>query len=395
MAYKIYSKMTSEFSTKYVKDSKLCCTIRTMTGVQPRNLESEIPSDGKLWKCIQIYLVFCTKDHQNSDIDLHKCTRNECKTYCILPMYARRCMSNERVNELFEKLKDVMDEYPSSMDYLSESKIAMNLLIHIASSGNNSLRESYDVLYAMAGHRGIIFNPESNVDSKLYKLLFDLFTDCENRGPHSRSLILMSAYDSRSLAADIERLENERENMENMETSLLLPATETTTPPVQRTGVNVSETPGLCRIHTDRDRNRDQIENMVPRRNVDTGLRQGQGPEPIVHYTCSASQVRCTSPGPGSVQYNYTIKLKYPNTRISDNPRTDTCSSPRIQRLSTGSTSNPQSAPPSYDSLDFDSNPRRVCGFNSTTQNLTDFGLPSYEEALTTLPQLTDVTTCV
>ena len=375
MAYKIYSQMSSEFSRKDVKDSKLCSILEAMTGVQSRNLKSKVPSTGKMWQCIQKYLEICTQDHQDSDV--HKCTRNECKTYCILPMYTRRCMSNESVNELFDKLKDIMDEYPSSMDYLSESKIAVNLLIHIASSGNNSLKESYDVLYAMAGHRGIIFNPESNVDSKLYELLLDLFTDYENRSLHPASLTLMSMYDSRSLAANIERLENERENLENLETSLLLPSTETTPPPVPRTEISVSETLDLCHIHTDRDRYRDQIEHVIPCRNVDSSLGQGQGPEPT-----------CTAPSSLPVQYEYTNKRKYPNTRISDNPRIDACSSPRIPR------SNPQCPPPSYDSLDFDGNPRRSCEVNST-QNGSNFGLPSYEEALTTLSQLADETSYV
>ena len=384
MAYKIYSQMSSGLSRKDIKDSKLCSILEAMTGVQSRNQKSEVPASGQMWQCIQNYLEICAQNHQNSDV--HRCTRNECQTYCILPMYARRRMSNERVNELFEKLKDIMDEYPSSMDYLSESKIAVNLLIHIASSGNNSLKESYVVLCAMAGHRGIIFNPESNVDSKLYELLFDLFTDCENRSLQLASLTLMSRYDSRSLAANIERLENERENLENLETSLLLPSTETTTPLVPRTWTSVSETSDFRHIHTDRDRCRDRIESTVPCRNVDTGLIQGQGPEPIVN--CCASQVHCTVSSSIPVQHEYIIKRKYPNTRISDNPRIDACSSPRIPR------SNPQCPPPSYDSLDFDGNPGRSCEVNST-QNGSNFGLPSYEEALTTLSQLADETSCV
>ena len=44
----------------------------------------------------------------------------------------------------------------------------------------------------------------------------------------------------------------------------------------------------------------DQKESTVPCRYVHTGLRQGQGPEPIVSY-CT-SHILCTSPGPISVQ---------------------------------------------------------------------------------------------
>ena len=149
---------------------------------------------------------------------------------------------------------------------------------------------------------------------------------------------------------------------------------------------HVSETPDFRHIHTDRDRCRDQIESTVPCRNVDTGLIQGQGPEPIVN--CCASQVRYAVSSSIPVQYEYTVKRKYRNTRISDNPRIDACSSPIIPR------SNPQCPPPSYESLDFDGNPRRLCGVNST-QNVSSFGLPSYEEALTTLSQLADETSYV
>ena len=53
-------------------------------------------------------------------------------------------------------------------------------------------------------------------------------------------------------------------------------------------------------IHTawewDRDWYRDQMESLVPCRNVPTGLRQGQGPDPIVSYC--ASPVLCTGPIP-------------------------------------------------------------------------------------------------
>ena len=314
--------MSSEFPGSDFRNRKLCSILAAMTRLQPKNKESKDPAAGELEKCIQKYFEICIQDQQNTDV--HRCTRDQCQTYCILPIYARRCMSNEKVNELFKKLKEFSDEHPSSIDYLSESKIATNLLIHIASDGNNSLKDSYDVLYAMAGHRGIIFNPESNVDSKLYELLFDLFTDCENQSLQPASLTLLNVHDSQSLAADIARLDNERENMENMEISLLLPSTETTTTPVPEAGISASETSDVSA-----------------------------------------------------------------KTRILENPRINTCSTSIITRLATGAIYYPH-----YDSLDLDDNPRRS-GQVDSTQRISNSGLPSYEEALATLPILTSEMTYV
>ena len=48
------------------------------------------------------------------------------------------------------------------------------------------------------------------------------------------------------------------------------------------------------------------MESIVPCVNVHTGLRQGQGPEPIVPYC--PSPVPYTGPGPIFMQCDYAIK---------------------------------------------------------------------------------------
>ena len=102
----------------------------------------------------------------------HKCNRGECELHCILPLYSNRCMSDTKVMELFSGLQDVLDK---NLTFISstEAKSARNLLKFVAAFGDGSLKESYDVLYAMSGHRGVIFDPMTFLDSKLYELLFD------------------------------------------------------------------------------------------------------------------------------------------------------------------------------------------------------------------------------
>ena len=107
----------------------------------------------------------------------HKCTRCECKMYCILPMFARRCMSDQKVETLFENLKDVIAWNPtliSSDDRKTEAKSAQNILRYISSFEDQFLREANDVLSAMSGNPRIILKCTAKVDSKLHELLFDL-----------------------------------------------------------------------------------------------------------------------------------------------------------------------------------------------------------------------------
>ena len=94
----------------------------------------------------------------------HKCNRNECELHCILPLYSNRCMSDIKVMELFSGLQDVLDKNPTLISS-TEAKTAQNVLIFVAAFGDGSLKDSYDVLYAMSGHCGVIFDPMAFVDS--------------------------------------------------------------------------------------------------------------------------------------------------------------------------------------------------------------------------------------
>ena len=102
----------------------------------------------------------------------HKCNRGECELHCILPLYSNRCMSDTKVMTLFSGLEDVLDKNPTLISS-TEAKTARNLLKFVATFGDGSMKDSYDVLYAMSGHCGVICDPMAFVDSKLYELLFD------------------------------------------------------------------------------------------------------------------------------------------------------------------------------------------------------------------------------
>ena len=100
----------------------------------------------------------------------HQCTRAECKEWCILPLYANRCMSHAKIAELFEGLKRIIDMHPDLISE-TESATARNLLIYLACQGNPVLKDTYDVLFAMSGSCKTIFDPQAFVDSKLYELM--------------------------------------------------------------------------------------------------------------------------------------------------------------------------------------------------------------------------------
>ena len=107
----------------------------------------------------------------------HKCTRTECQKYCILPMYARRCLSDTDVQMLFQHVQNITIENDSLLLYSGRttvSKNALNILKHIVSLDHHSVYNLYDVLLAMSGHKDTILNPMAKVDSKLYGLIFDL-----------------------------------------------------------------------------------------------------------------------------------------------------------------------------------------------------------------------------
>ena len=106
----------------------------------------------------------------------HECTRQECATYCILPVFTRFVPYFDRWG-MFSKLKALIDEnaHLLATEQINEAEAAGIVLHFIADLGDPSLLDAYDTLYAMAGHHGTIFNPRCKVDYKLYERLFDLF----------------------------------------------------------------------------------------------------------------------------------------------------------------------------------------------------------------------------
>ena len=125
--YAIYSniKMLSSFisrrevtgvSTEIVARSLLLklrgqipSTHRTLQAVGGE-IRMDIPGiDPGLYKCFYQYLRILIHD-KNKGNPRHECTRSECQMYCILPMYARRCLSDTNVQILFQHLQNIIEE---------------------------------------------------------------------------------------------------------------------------------------------------------------------------------------------------------------------------------------------------------------------------------------------
>ena len=125
-----------------------------------------------------------------------RCTRPECSIICILPMYARRCISDDIVTELFQTLRKIVKQNQLKIVCkqfrTNESQTALNLLTYLSSilkctstEEDSYLQDTYDVLSAMSGQRVTIFSRNALVDSKLYELVFDLFGWYENKASSS------------------------------------------------------------------------------------------------------------------------------------------------------------------------------------------------------------------
>ncbi len=141
--------------------------------------DTDTKADAGLYQCLTNYFLLCLYD-RNNNIPRHKCSRKECSTYCILPIYARRILPDRTVNYIFCRIKQIIQRYPrliSRDDNIEtrERDSAANLLKHIALDCETSdiLREGFDTLYAMSGENQTIFDYNSKVDSRLYELIFD------------------------------------------------------------------------------------------------------------------------------------------------------------------------------------------------------------------------------
>ncbi len=141
--------------------------------------EIDTRADAGLYECLTNYFLLYLFD-KNNDIPRHTCSREECSTYCILPIYARRILPDRTVNKIFCKIKEVVQRYPRLIskddDFEThERDSAANLLKHMALNCEPSdiCKEGFDTLYAMSGENQTIFDYNSKVDSRLYELIFD------------------------------------------------------------------------------------------------------------------------------------------------------------------------------------------------------------------------------
>ena len=107
----------------------------------------------------------------------HKCFRDECQMYCILPVYARRCLSDTKVHGLMYRIRRIVEQNQSllvSRGRTTESKSALNIFRHLVELNDPTLYYLYDVLLAMIGDQETLMNPRAKIDSKLYASIFDL-----------------------------------------------------------------------------------------------------------------------------------------------------------------------------------------------------------------------------
>ena len=146
-------------------------------------ISGTIPTEGrtdtKLCESLYTYFNRYIYDLEHG-IPQHECTRPECRTYCILPIFARRVFPDSKVDELFQTLQNIIANDPSIIDLSplergNESENAKRILQYIAYLRVPSRKD------AMGGHHGTVFDPYRLVDSRLYELLFDLFRSYDYR----------------------------------------------------------------------------------------------------------------------------------------------------------------------------------------------------------------------
>ena len=173
---------------------QIASTHKTLQALSGEIGRSSSGIDPGLYECLHQHLRILIHDLHKGN-PRHKCTRTECQMYCILPMYARRCLSDTDVLTLFQNLQNILTEN----DYLlistgrtTESKSALNILRYVVALDRPSLYGLYDVLLAMSGHHKTIMSTRAKVDSKLYGLIFDLirYNDYERfEGRHETRVI--------------------------------------------------------------------------------------------------------------------------------------------------------------------------------------------------------------
>ena len=66
----------------------------------------------------------------------HQCIKNECSPYCLLPLYANRCMSERKVTQLYQELRSILYRNPSLIaaeEETNEKQTTQNLLKYFSS----------------------------------------------------------------------------------------------------------------------------------------------------------------------------------------------------------------------------------------------------------------------
>ena len=135
--------------------------------------------DQNLYKNLYKHLNIYVHDVKN-DVPHHKCSREECTDYCILPMFARRCISDRKLLDIFQKIKTMIrfdENVIDKSDELNEKRTAGNVRKFIARTCDISdpVNEASDTLLALSGDCETIFNDKAKVDSRLYEMLLTEF----------------------------------------------------------------------------------------------------------------------------------------------------------------------------------------------------------------------------
>ncbi len=179
-----------------------------------------------LYKHFNIYI----HDVKN-DVPHHKCLREECTEFCILPMFARRCISDRKVPDIFQKIKTMIRFDENLIDKsgeLNEMRSAGNVRKFIAKTCDSSdtVSEGSDTLFAISGDCETIFNENAKVDSRLYEMLLTEFRRHDygristgRIGTVSKSsLPWLTTEEAEQLRSKIQRLEGlERDAVEDPE----------------------------------------------------------------------------------------------------------------------------------------------------------------------------------
>ncbi len=180
--------------------------------------EDALEVDCLLYKSLYKHLKI-NRNEQKKDVKPHICTRIECVPYCILPMFAHRCLEDWVVHDIFQRIKTIILGCPELIDTLedlNEHRSALNILSFIAKECKDSdiIQYGLDTLLAMSGDPNTIYSAQAKVDSKLYELIFDeLRRHDYSQIPSSKMKILTKASypwlsDERSqqLGEDLRRL---------------------------------------------------------------------------------------------------------------------------------------------------------------------------------------------